>query len=151
MDRFDHRILNSLQVDSSKPISKLADEIGLSTSACHRRIRLLEDRGIIKGYKAELDFSELGMNLEVFVEISLVGQDVETLDRFEAAVALRPEILECWLLAGGSDYQLRLVAADMSDFERLHRSTLARLPGVSSMQSRFVLRRIGGSAGIQFS
>jgi len=151
MDKSDRAILNSLQIDSARPVAKLADEIGMSPSACHRRIRLLEERGFIQGYKAQLDHEQLGLMLEVFVTISLVGQDEQNLDDFEAAVVRHPEILECWLTAGVSDYQLRLLAEDMNDYERLHRSVLARLPGVGSMTTQFVLRRIGENKGIRFS
>ena len=150
MDEFDRKILTHLQMDSSRPIAVLAEEVGLSTSACHRRIRMLEDKGVIQGYRAELDMAELGLDLEVFVEISLSGQDVATLEAFDAAVIRHHEILDCWLTAGHSDYLLRLLAEDMNDYERLHRSVLARLPGVASMKSRFVLRRIGEKRGVRF-
>ena len=150
MDAFDRKILNSLQAESSRPIAVLAEEVGLSTSACHRRVRLLEEKGIIQGYKAELDLAALGLDLEVFVEISLSGQDVATLEAFDAAVILHREILDCWLTAGHADYLLRLIAEDMNDYERLHRTVLARLPGVASMKSRFVLRRIGQKRGVHF-
>lgn len=148
MDDFDRRILASLQKDSARPIALLAEEIGLSLSACHRRVRLLEERGIIRGYKAELDMAALGLDLEIFVEISLSSQGVETLNAFEKEVVCHREILDCWLTAGGSDYQLRLVAGDMKDYERIHREVLARLPGVSTMHTKFVLRKVSGSTGI---
>lgn len=142
MDEFDRRILERLQEDSARPVAVLADEIGLSPSACHRRIKLLEERGVIAGYRARVNPHALGLALEVFVEISLSGQDEKTLEAFETAVAHYPEILECWLTSGGSDYQIRLMVADMADFDRIHRTALSRLPGIASMHSRFVLRRI---------
>lgn len=148
MDKFDRGILASLQMDSARPIAALADDIGLSTSACHRRIRLLEERGIIQGYKAELNVASLGLDLEIFVEISLSSQGVDTLNAFEAEVVRHREILDCWLTAGGSDYHLRLLARDMKDYERIHRDVLARLPGVSTMHTKFVLRKIGGQPGV---
>ena len=142
MDETDCRLLRRLQLDSSRPIAALAEDVGLSTSACHRRIRLLEEAGTIRGYTATIDPAALGLTMEVFVDISLMAQEERTLDAFERAVARAPEILECWLTAGEADYQLRLMAADMADYDRIHRTVLARLPGVSSMQSRFALRRI---------
>lgn len=148
MDRFDRQILYCLQRDSTRSIATLAEEIGLSTSACHRRIRLLEDSGVIESYSARLDPAAIGLTLEVFVEISLSGQDEKTLGAFETTVVRYPEILECWLTAGGSDYHLRLMAADMADYDRIHRSVLASLPGVASMQTRFALRRIKKFQGL---
>lgn len=142
MDSFDRRIITLLQAESNRPVAAIAEDIGLSPSACHRRIKLLEERGVITGYRAEIDPRALGLTVEVFVYISLSAQDEPTLAAFEAAVCRYPEILECWLTAGQADYQLRLMAADIDDYDRLHRRVLARLPGVASMQSRFALRRI---------
>lgn len=142
MDDFDKKLLKVLQENSTQPISTMAERIGLSPSACHRRIRLLEQRTIISGYTAQVDPRKIGLKLEVFVEISLSGQDGKTLDDFERAVTLYPDILECWLTAGGSDYHLRLMAADMADYDRIHRTVLARLPGVAAMETRFALRKI---------
>jgi len=142
MDDFDRRLLRELQEDSGRPIAVLAERIGLSPSACHRRVRLLEERGIVSGYRATLDPAALGLTMEVFVDISLQAQDEPAFSAFEAAVTRYPEILECWLVAGRADYHLRIMAADMADFDRIHRGVLTRLPGVASMQSRFALRRI---------
>jgi len=142
MDILDKKLLKILQQDSTRPISTVADEVGLSTSACHRRVRLLEERGIIAGYAAQVNPDAINLQLEVFVEISLSGQDAVTLENFERAVALFPDILECWLIAGGSDYQLRLMASDMVGYDRIHRTVLAQLPGIASMKTRFVLRKI---------
>ena len=142
MDDFDLSLLRLLQTDSARPIAELAERVGLSTSACHRRIRALEQSGVILGHRAELDPRRLGLTMEVFVEISLSGQGEAMLAAFEAAVVRAPEILECWLTAGRADYQLRLMARDMEDYDRIHRLVLARLPGVASMHSRFALRRI---------
>lgn len=142
MDQIDRRILTRLQSDSSPPLQELAERVGLSTSACHRRVRALEAAGIIKGYRAELDPEAMGLSVEVLVQISLSAQDEATLEAFEAAVARYPEILECWLIAGQADYVLRIMAADIADYDRIHRACLSRLPAVSAMQSAFALRRI---------
>lgn len=147
MDQFDQKLLKILQQDSARPISAIAEDIGLSTSACHRRIRLLEERGIIAGYAAHIDPKAVGLTLEVFVEISLSGQDSKKLGDFERSVDLYPDILECWLIAGGSDYLLRLMAEDMADYDRIHREVLARLPEVASMRTRFALRKIKKFSG----
>lgn len=142
MDEFDRRILRRLQADSGRPIAALAEEVGLSTSACHRRVRLLEEQGVVAGYGARLAPEALGLTIEVFVDISLSGQDEKTLAAFERAVDRYPEILECWLTAGRADYHLHIMARDMADYDRIHRHVLSRLPGVASMQTRFALRRI---------
>lgn len=146
-DAVDARILNRLQADSARPIATLAEEVGLSPSACHRRVKLLECAGVISGYRAALSPEALGLRLEAFVDVSLVGQDEGTLTAFEAAADRTPEILECWLTAGHADYHLRIMATDMADYDRIHRTCLSRLPGVASMQSTFALRRIKGWKG----
>ena len=142
MDDIDRKILRHLQRDSSLALHSLADDIGLSASACHRRIKLLEESGAIAGYRAELNPQALQLSVEVLVQIRLTSQAVETLRAFEGAVQNYPEILECWLLAGQADYVLRVMAEDIEDYERIHRHCLSRLPGVSSMQSSFSLKRI---------
>lgn len=142
MDDIDRKILRFLQQDSSLALQALADRVNLSASACHRRIKLLEESGAIKGYRAELNPQALELSVEVLVQIRLISQAVETLLAFEQAVLNYPEILECWLLAGEADYVLRVMAIDIEDYERIHRHCLSRLPGVSSMQSSFSLKRI---------
>ena len=142
MDRTDIRLLEALQRDSTQSIAKLADHAALSTSACHRRIRALEAAGIIAGYGARLDPQRLGLTLVVFVEITLTSQSREAMDRFEEAVCDFDDILDCHLMSGNADYLLRVAAADLAQFDAIHRDCLARLPGVSSMRSSFSIRNI---------
>ena len=142
MDRIDLKLLDALQRDSARPIAQLAELAGLSPSACHRRIRLLEEQGQIAGYSARLDPQRLGLKLLVFVEITLAAQSREAMDRFEAAVANYDDILECQLTSGQGDYQLRIAARDLEHFDRIHRDCLSRLPGVSGMRSSFAIRQI---------
>ena len=142
MDRFDCQILSELQVDSSRPISEIAERVSLSLSACHRRIKLLEEAGIIDGYAARLDKHKLGLEVDVFVEISLTSQSQETLDLFEKAVMTYDEILECHLTTGNADYIMRVTAPDVPGYDRIHRNCLAKLPHVASMRSTFALRSI---------
>ncbi|QQN73035.1 Lrp/AsnC family transcriptional regulator [Croceicoccus sp. YJ47] len=142
MDRHDVALIEALQRDSSRPIAQLAETLGLSASACHRRIRALESRGLIAGYIARVNPRALGLAIEAFVEITLVSQSRETMDRFETAVGDFDDILECHLMSGAHDYQLRVAAADLSQYDRIHRECLSRLPGVSSMRSSFSIRRI---------
>lgn len=140
LDNLDARLLSALQRDSDRPLHAVAEEIGLSVSACHRRQRLLEDNGQIAGYAARLDPKALGYSFEIFVEITLSAQTEAALDAFEKAVAATEEILECHLVSGEGDYRLRLAARDMEHFDRLHRERLAKLPGVAAMKSSVAIR-----------
>lgn len=142
LDRIDRRIIEELQRDGRMTNAQLAERINLSASACHRRVRHLEDSGIISGYAMIVDQEQVGLPGNVFVEISLARQTEEAFDRFEKAVVLCPEILECHLMAGDSDYLLRVACADARSFERIHRSVLSRLPEVARMRSNFTLRTI---------
>jgi DNA-binding Lrp family transcriptional regulator len=142
LDRLDRKILNVLQRDGRIANADLAEKIGLSPSACLRRMRALEEAGVIDSYVALLDQRKLGRRMDVFVEISLTGQSKETLESFERAVARSEEIMECFLMAGDADYILRLTAADPIDFERIHRDHLSQLPGVLRMKSSFAIRPI---------
>ena len=149
MDALDSKILRALQRDSDRPVAELADEIGLSPSACHRRIKLLEEAGIIAGYRAELDRAALGLTAQVFVEITLTTQSEDALAAFESAVGRFPDIVECHLTSGSADYLLRVVARDLADFEAIHRNCLSRLPNVGSMRSSFTLRTVQDWRGIR--
>lgn len=142
MDRADIALLEALQADSSRSIAQLAERAGVSASACHRRIKALEDAGIITGYAAQVDSRRLGLKLQAFVEITLTSQSREAMDRFEAVVGDFDDILECYLMSGNADYLLRVAAADLDQYDRIHRDCLARLPGVSAMRSAFAIRRI---------
>ncbi|MFZ9396316.1 MAG: Lrp/AsnC family transcriptional regulator [Erythrobacter sp.] len=142
MDKADAKLLDALQRDSTQSIATLAEHAALSPSACHRRIRALEQSGIITGYGARLDPQRLGLSLEVFVEITLTGQSDAVMGRFEAAVQEFDDILECHLMSGASDYLLRVAATDLKQFDTIHRECLARLPGVASMRSSFQIRSI---------
>jgi len=142
LDRLDRRILQELQRDGRIANADLAEKVGLSPSTCLRRVRALEEVGIIDKYVALLDQRKLGRRMDVFVEIALTGQSNEVLESFEKAVARSEEIMECYLMAGDADYMLRVTAADPTDFERIHREELARLPGVLRMKSSFAIRPI---------
>lgn len=142
MNRFDAQILRELQRDSHVAMAELAGRVGLSTSACHRRVKLLEANGMIDGYSARVNAKALGFDLEVFVDITLRSQSQEAMNAFERAVLLYDEILECVLTSGTADYMLRIVARDVAHFDKIHRNCLARLPGVAGMQTSFALRSI---------
>lgn len=147
-DPVDRRILRALQRDSRVSMAELGESVGLSASACHRRVRALEERGLIEGYRAVLDAVALGFPMTFFIEVSLSSQSEMALDAFEAAVRDVPEVLECHLMAGQSDYLLRIVARDHEDFERLHRRLLARLPGVARVHSNMSIRTVKARTGL---
>lgn len=142
VDRIDRHLLSALQIDSSRSLADLAEEVGTSTSGCQRRIKSLEAAGLIMGFSARLDPQRLGLKLQAFVEITLNSQSREAMDRFEQAVEDFDDILECHLMAGSADYILRIAAHDLEQFDRIHRDCLSRLPGVSSMRSSFAIRTI---------
>ena len=142
MERADLALISALQRNSSYSLAELAAQVGVSASACHRRVRALETAGIITGYAAQIDPARLGLKAIAFVEITLTSQSREAMDRFEAAVQDYPEIIDCHLMSGGADYLLRVAAADLEHYDRIHRDCLSRLPGVSAMKSSFAIRRI---------
>lgn len=151
MNRSDIAILTALQADSSQSVAQVAEQAALSSSACHRRMRALEEEGVITGYSARLDAKKLGFGLHAFVEISLMSQSEEAMQRFEVAVRRFDDILECHLMTGGADYLLRIAARDLEHFDEIHRTCLARLPGVSAMRSSFTIRRIKAWQGYPVS
>lgn len=142
LDKFDRNILKSLQRDGRISNVELAQRVGLSESACLRRVRALENAGIIKGYVAVLDEKKLGRSGTAFVQIALNREVQSELAAFEQAVAHIPEVMECYLMTGEFDYLLRLVVSDMADFERLHNEALTRLPGVSRVNSSIAIRAV---------
>lgn len=123
-------------------VAELGNAVSLSASACHRRIKLMEAAGLITRYAAELDREALGYTNEFFVEVSLTSQRGDALDKFERAVGQMEEILECHLMAGGTDYMLRIVATGVADFERIHRERLSKLPNIARMRSNLVIRTV---------
>ena len=140
LDFVDRAILDTLQHDGRIPNVRLAEQVHLSESACLRRTRMLEEAGVIARYKAVVNPRAVGLPDNVFVSIALLRQDQPDLDAFERAVCDVPEVMECYLMTGEFDYLLRVVVADASDYERVHRNRLTRLPGVARVQSSFALR-----------
>jgi len=142
MDKIDIRILSEIQQDSSRSIAELGEIVGLSSSACHRRMRVLEEEGVIAGYGAYIDPAKAGIGVHALIEITLENQSRGCMARFEAAVQLYDDILECDLVSGEADYRLRVAARTLADFEEIHRRCLSELPGVSAMHTSFVLRPV---------
>lgn len=142
LDEIDRLILNELQADGRMPNADLAGRVGLSPSACHRRVRRLEGAGVIAGYVMIVDRDRIDRALDVFVEISLTSQSEESLRRFEAEVVDCPEVMSCHLMAGDADYLLHLAVTDHRDFERIHNRYLSRLSGVARLRSSFAIRTV---------
>ena len=142
LDRYDKAILIELQRDGRISNVQLAQAVRLSESACLRRVRALEDAGLIERYVALLDQKQVGLSGTVFVHIALSREEQAQLAEFEKAVQKIPEVMECHLMTGEFDYLLRVVIADMADFERLHNEALTRLPGVSRVNSSVAIRTV---------
>ncbi|MCB1422203.1 MAG: Lrp/AsnC family transcriptional regulator [Nitratireductor sp.] len=142
MDKLDHRILSILQKDGQISMSALSEQVGLSLSACHRRVKLLEAKGIITGYAARLSRKALGFEVQVFMEVKLVSQRREDTAAFEEAISAMPEILECHMISGEFDYLVRVAARSPTDYERLYRERLSSIPSVSQMKTLLSLSTI---------
>ncbi|MEZ5499906.1 MAG: Lrp/AsnC family transcriptional regulator [Steroidobacteraceae bacterium] len=148
LDTTDRKILRYLQRHGRCSNSELAIAVGRSESACLRRVRQLEDAGVIRGYSAQLDPRAAGFPLIVFVYIALDHQRAADLDAFEVAVTGIAAVTECYLMTGEFDYVLKCVAADAADFERVHKEQLTQLPGVTRIQSSIALRVVADSRGL---
>jgi len=142
MDRFDRLILEALQRDGRISNKQLAQQVHLSESACLRRVRALEEDGMIERYVAMVSQSKAGMPGDVLVHIGLHREEQSELAAFEEAVRNIPEVMECYLMTGEFDYLLRVVVADMADFERIHKDELTRLPGVARVNSSVAIRTV---------
>lgn len=142
LDAIDNRILRALQTDCKIQNVDLADIAGLSPSACLRRVKRLESAGILHRYVALANAGEIGLNTTVFVRVSLSRQDDAALKKFERSIALWPEVLECYLMTGDCDYQLRVLTDTLETFERFLRERLTSAPGVANIQSSFALKPI---------
>jgi len=140
LDAVDRRILNQLRLNARVTNSALAKEVGLSESACLRRLKMLERSGVIRGYTAIISGGDPEEGIEAIVQVELERQTEEYLTRFEAAMRRHAEIREWYLLSGAGDYMLRLRVADMQDYALFHRDVLSRLPGVSRINSSFAMR-----------
>jgi Lrp/AsnC family leucine-responsive transcriptional regulator len=143
LDNYDKHILDILQQAGRISNQELAERIGLSPSPCLRRVRALEESGIIAGYRALLDAKALGLSLIAFISISMDRHTPERFENFEARIAAMPEVLECSLITGrDADYQLKVIVRDMDAFQELLLHKLTRIEGVSGVHSSFVLRQV---------
>ena len=149
LDRYDRQILQILQLDGRISNQDLADRIGLSASPCLRRVRALEESGIISGYRALLNAKKLGLTLMALIHISMDRHTPERFENFEARISDLPEIMECLLITGQSaDYQLKAVVKDMDGYQDLLLNKITRIEGVSGVQSSFVMRKVVDKTGL---
>ena len=142
LDEIDLKILRILQHDADRNISDIGDEVGLSHTPCWRRIRIMQDNGIITGRHALLDAEKVGLDVSIFVFVRLKTHSAELLDDFEQAAAAVPEILQCYTMSGEFDYLLRVIVPTVRDYEKTVKGKLLNLPSVGFLNSHFALNEI---------
>ena len=142
LDQLDRKILGQLVVNSDLTSAELGEAVGLSASAAHRRVGSLRDRGLIAGFRAVLSHEARGRPSVVLVNVTLRDQRQETMAAFEREITDCPEVRDCFLMSGEADYMLHVEITRDDSFERIHRETLSRLPGVTRLASHFVIREI---------
>ncbi len=142
LDEIDRRILNVLQDNARIANVDLAGRVGVSASPCWRRVREMEESGVIARYVTLLAPAALGLQVSVFVLVTLEKQIEGALEIFEAAVRRRPEVMECYLMTGDADYHLRVVVADLPAYERFLMDHLTRVPGIANIRSSFALKQV---------
>lgn len=142
LDAIDCKIIAAVQNDGRITINDLAERVGLSPSPCARRLRILEEKGIIKGYTATIDQAKVGLPVSAFASIKLERQREEDLDRFAKAVARWPEVVDCYLMTGQRDYLMRIVVRDLQAYETFIKSKLTRLDGIASIETSFALDQV---------
>jgi Lrp/AsnC family leucine-responsive transcriptional regulator len=142
LDDIDRKIIDALQGDGRMTAQQLADQVGLSPSPCARRVRIMEDLGVITGYAALIDQDLVGLPISVFASIKLERQRESELERFNTAIARWPEVVDCYLMTGQRDYLLRVVVRDLHAYDRFLKEKLTRLEGVASIESSFALAQI---------
>ena len=141
MDKIDAKLIQAVQDDGRQTLAQLAERCATSPSSVARRMKRLEEAGVITGYAATVSPKGLGYKQDIFVEVTLKGQDGASMNAFEEAIAQVRQVLSCWLMSGEFDYLVRVVARDASDYEQLHRR-LSQLPGVQRLRSSFALRQV---------
>lgn len=142
LDSKDRDILGVLQEDARISNTELAARVGLSPSPCHRRVKAIEEAGLIRRYVALLDRARLGLGLAVFIDVALGRKDPETVAAFEAAASARPEVMECHIMTGDYDYLLRVAAGDVEQFRRFIMEDLLAMPGVDKTRTSFSLGEV---------
>jgi len=144
VDRIDHAIIEQLTRNARLANVELAERINLSPSPCMRRVRALEDAGVIRGYHADVDPAAVGRGLEVTVHVELTLKDRATVEAFETGVAALDEVVECRRMFGLPDYVIRVAVADQAAYEAFYMNELAELPGVGRVNSQFTMKLVKG-------
>ena len=142
MDSKDRQIVQALQAEGRLTNQDLSDRVNLSPSPCLRRVRLLEEQNVIKGYTALVDQKAWGLPVTVFIRIKLERHGDDAVHAFERAITHMPKVMDCWLMTGRSDYLLRVIAADLDDYEQFVRRELQRVPGIASIDTSFAYGRV---------
>ncbi len=142
LDATDLRLLQTMQENARLSNVDLAERVGLSASPCLRRMRQLEDSGVIKGYMTLIDQNMIGLPVSVFISVTLKEQSERALEDFEGRIRALPEVMECYLMTGTADYLLRVVTADLAAYERFLKEHLTRIPVIASIQSSFALKQV---------
>ncbi|MDC0611474.1 Lrp/AsnC family transcriptional regulator [Vibrio sp.] len=142
LDKVDIAILSQLQSNADVTNAELAKRVNLSPTPCFNRVKRLEEVGILNGKVSLVSADKLGLNVNVFIHVSLERQDEEALARFETAVAERPEVMECYLMTGEEDYLLRVLVPDIKALETLILTHLTKIQGVSNIRSSFALKQV---------
>ena len=139
MDKLDHKILVSLEEDARQSFADLGQQVGLSKTPCWQRVRDLERAGVIKGYRAEIDSAQLGLNVQAFVQVTISSLKHA---EFESAVLAHPAILQCFTTAGQADYLVHVLVAGISELDSLLRMEISRMPGVQRIETTVCLKTI---------
>jgi Lrp/AsnC family leucine-responsive transcriptional regulator len=148
LDAKDYGILREIQRNSNITNAELASRVRLSPSPCLARVRALEERGVITRYVALLDAPKVGLNVSVFIQISLEKQVESALDNFEAAMSRYSEVMECYLMTGDSDYLIRVVVEDVQALQRFIVQDLSKIRGVANIRSSFTLKQVKYSTAL---
>lgn len=142
MDATDYKIVRALQENARLTIQELSERVSLSPSPCLRRLRRLEERGVLRGYTALVDHEQYGLPVTVFLEVRLEQQTDASIRAFEAGVQQLDEVLACYLMAGSRDYLMQVVTGSLKSYERFIRDKLTRIPGIGSLESHFAFGQV---------
>lgn len=147
LDRIDIRLLRELQKNGRAPITELADKVSLSATACQRRVKKLEDSGVIERYAAILSPAALGQEIQAFIRVSIERQSKDLTQAFEDAIRKRPEVRACYVMTGDLDFLLHVFASDLQAFAEFSMKVLIGLPGVKDVRSSLVLQAVKQDSG----
>ncbi|ELB2834595.1 Lrp/AsnC family transcriptional regulator [Vibrio alginolyticus] len=147
MDKIDRQLINLMQKDATLTTAELADQVGLSASPCARRIKRLEQEGVISGYRAIVSRDTVGIAMTVFVEVSLNNHQASSIDEFEHAVVEMDEVISCHVVSGAYDYLLEVVSKDLADYETFTRK-LQRLENVKDIHTHLAIRQVKGNGSL---